>query len=54
MTLLLLIGTIFSLVTLVMLLAYFITGAKNNTLRYLAGAFGLVSGLLWLIRTFMR
>ena len=54
MTLLLLAGTIFAVLTLVLLAAYFITGAKNNTLRYLAGASGLIMALMWLIRTFMR
>ena len=54
MTLLLLAGTIFALLTLVLLAAYFITGAKNNTLRYLAGASGLIMATIWLIKTFMR
>ena len=54
MTLLLLACTIFAVLTLVLLAAYFITGAKNNTLRYLAGASGLIMALMWLIRTFMR
>lgn len=54
MTLFLLVSTIFAVLTLVFLAAFFITGGKNNTLRYLAGAFGLVSALFWLIRTFMR
>ena len=54
MTVLLLVGMIFSFVTLALLVAFFITGAKNQTLRYLAGGFGIVAGLLWLIRTLMR
>jgi hypothetical protein len=54
MTLLLIAGTIFAVLTLVLLAAYFITGAKNNNLRYLAGASGLIMALIWLIRTFMR
>ena len=54
MTLLLIAGTIFAALTLVLLAAYFITGAKNNTLRYLAGASGLIMALMWLIKTFIR
>jgi hypothetical protein len=54
MTLLLLAGTLFAAVTLVLLAAYFITGAKNNTLRYLAGASGILTALIWMIKSFMR
>ena len=54
MTILLILGTLFAFLTLVLLAAYFITGAKNNTLRYLAGASGIIMGLIWMIKTFMR
>lgn len=54
MPILLVLGTIFALITLVLLIAFFATGAKNNTLRYMAGGFGLASGLIWLIKTMMR
>ena len=54
MTLLLLLGTIFALITLVLIIAFLATGGKNNTLRYIAGGFGLASGLIWLIKTMMR
>ena len=54
MTVLLLLGTLFAALTLVLLAAYFITGAKNDTLRYLAAASGLTMGLIWMIKTFMR
>jgi hypothetical protein len=54
MTLLLLFGTIFAVLTLVLLAAFFITGAKNNTLRYLAGASAILMVLMWMLRTFMR
>jgi hypothetical protein len=54
MTVLLLLGTIFALLTLGLLIAYFVTGAKNNTLRYLAGASGLIMAFIWMIKTFMR
>jgi hypothetical protein len=54
MTLLLVAGTIFAVLTLILLAAFFITGGKNQKLRYLAGASGLIMVLIWLIRTFMR
>lgn len=54
MALFLIASTIFAALTLVFLLIYFITGAKNNTWRYLAGGFGLVTALLWMIKTLMR
>lgn len=54
MTLLLLAGTLFAVLTLVFLAAYFITGAKNNKLRYLAGASAIIMALVWMIKSFMR
>ena len=54
MTLLLILGTLFAALTLVLLAAYFITGAKNNTLRHLAGASALIMALVWMIKSFMR
>jgi hypothetical protein len=54
MTLLLIAGTLFAVLTLVLLVAYFITGARNNTLRYLAGASAIVMALIWMIKSFMR
>lgn len=54
MVIFLLLSTIFALLTLIFVIAFLVTGRKNNTLRYLAGGFGLISGLLWLIRTLMR
>jgi hypothetical protein len=54
MTLLLVAGTLFAAVTLILLAAYFITGAKNNTLRYLAGASAILMALMWMIKSFMR
>jgi hypothetical protein len=54
MALFLIASTLFALLTLVFLLAYFFTGRKNNTLRYLAGGFSILTSLLWLIRTLMR
>jgi hypothetical protein len=54
MTLLLLAGTILAALTLGLLLAYFITGGKNNTLRYLAGASAILTSLIWMIKSFMR
>jgi hypothetical protein len=54
MTLLLFAGTIFALLTLGLLIAYFATGAKNNQLRYLAGASAIIMALIWMIKSFMR
>jgi len=54
MTLLLLAGTLFAVLTLGLLVAYFATGAKNNKLRYLAGASAIVMALIWMIKSFMR
>jgi hypothetical protein len=54
MTLLLLAGTLFAVLTLGLLVAYFVTGAKNNKLRYLAGASAIVMALIWMIKSFMR
>ena len=54
MNLLLLLGTILAFVTLALLIAFFATGGKNQNLRYLAGGFGLATGLIWLIKTLMR
>ena len=54
MTMLLLLGTILAFVTLALVIAFLATGGKNQNLRYTAGAFGLVSGLIWLIKTMMR
>jgi hypothetical protein len=54
MTLLLLAGTLFAVLTLVLLAAFFITGGKNQKLRYLAGASAIIMSLIWMIRTFMR
>lgn len=54
MTLLLLAGTIFAALTLILLAAFFITGGKNQKLRYLAGASAIIMALIWLIRTLMR
>ena len=54
MTLLLIAGTIFAALALILLAAFFITGGKNQKLRYLASASVIIMALLWLIRTFMR
>jgi hypothetical protein len=54
MTLFLIASTLFAALTLVFVIAFLATGGKNNTLRYIAGGFGLLSGLMWLIRTLMR
>jgi hypothetical protein len=54
MTLLLIAGTLFAALTLVLLAAFFITGGKNQKLRYLAGASAIVMALIWMLRTFMR
>ncbi len=54
MALFLIVSTFFAVLTLVLLIAYFATGAKNNTFRYLAGASGILTSLLWLIKSFMR
>ena len=54
MTLLLILGTVFAFATLALLIAFFATGGKNHTFRYLAGGFGLATGLVWLIKTLMR
>jgi len=51
MALFLIVSTFFAVLTLVLLIAYFATGAKNNTLRYLAGASGILSSLMWLIKS---
>ena len=45
---------VFALLTLGLLAAFYITGAKNHTLRRYAGVFGILSALLWLLKTFMR
>jgi hypothetical protein len=54
MTLLLLAGTLFALLTLALLVAYFVTGARNNKLRYLAAASALIMVTIWMIKSFMR
>jgi hypothetical protein len=54
MPILLILGTIFALITLALIIMFLATGGKNNTLRYMAGGFGLASGLIWLIKTMMR
>ena len=54
MALFLIVSTFFAVLTLVMLIAYFATGAKNNTFRYLAGAFSILTALMWMIKSFMR
>lgn len=54
MTLFLLASTLFAVLTLVFLVAYFVTGAKNNNLRYAAGGFSILTALMWLIKTLMR
>ncbi len=54
MTLLLVAGTFFAALTLVLLAAFFITGGKNQKLRYLAGGSAIIMGLIWLIKTLMR
>jgi hypothetical protein len=54
MTILLMAGTLFAFVTLALLAAFFITGAKNNTLRYLAGASGILTAIIWMIKSFTR
>ncbi|HEX8920451.1 MAG TPA: hypothetical protein VF766_03170 [Pyrinomonadaceae bacterium] len=54
MTLLLIAGTLFAVLTLGLLIAYFATGAKNNRLRYLAGASALIMALIWIIKSSMR
>ncbi len=54
MTLLLIAGTFFAALTLVLLAAFFITGGKNQKFRYLAGGSAIIMGLIWLLRTLMR
>ena len=54
MTLLLLLGTILAFASLALVIAFLATGGKNQKLRYLAGGFGLATGLVWLIKTLMR
>lgn len=54
MILLLIAGTLFAFLTLVLLIAFFATGRNNNTLRYLAGASSILTALLWMIKSFMR
>ena len=54
MTLLLIAGTLFAVLTLVFLAAFFITGGKNQKLRYLAGASAIIMSMIWMIKTFMR
>lgn len=54
MTLLLIAGTLFAALTLALLAAFFITGGKNNTLRYLAGASSILTALIWIIKSTMR
>ena len=53
--LLLLIGSLlFSVLTLVLLAVYFITGAKRMVLARIAGACGILASLLWIIQSRMR
>jgi succinate-acetate transporter protein len=54
MLFLLIISLTFSVVTLILLAVYFITGAKNTPLMRVAGACGIVSSLLWIIQSRMR
>ena len=54
MPILLVLGTVLALITLVLVIMFLATGAKNNTLRYMAGGFGLATSLIWLIKTMMR
>ena len=52
---LLLIGSlIFSVLTLVLLAVYFITGGKKLILMRLAGACGILASLFWIIQSRMR
>ena len=54
MPLLLILGTIFAFITLALVIAFLATGGKNQQLRYIAGGFGIATGLIWLIKTLMR
>ncbi|HEY0404266.1 MAG TPA: LPXTG cell wall anchor domain-containing protein [Pyrinomonadaceae bacterium] len=49
--LLLLGGMLCSALTLVLLAAYFITGAKKTILMRLAGASAILASLLWIYRS---
>jgi hypothetical protein len=48
--LLLLGGMLFPLLALILLAAYFITGAKKTILMRLAGASAIVASLIWILR----
>ena len=53
--LLLLIGSLlFSVLALVLLAAYFITGGKKMILARCAGACGILASLLWIIQSRMH
>jgi hypothetical protein len=49
--LLLLGGMLFSSLALILLLAYFITGAKKTILMRLAGASAIIASLIWILRS---
>ena len=44
-------GTLFSLIALILLAAYLITGAKKTVLMRLAGAAAIVASLIWMLRS---
>ncbi|HEX8890660.1 MAG TPA: hypothetical protein VF779_16025 [Pyrinomonadaceae bacterium] len=54
MILLLILSLICSLLTLVLLAVYFITGGKKTILMRIAGACGIAASLLWIIQSRMR
>lgn len=44
-------GMLFSTLALLLLLIYFITGAKKTILMRLAGASAILASLIWIFRT---
>jgi hypothetical protein len=52
---LLLIGSLIcSVLTLILLAVYFITGAKKTILMRIAGACGILASFLWIMQSRMR
>ena len=47
-------GMLFSALALILLAAYFITGAKKTILMRLAGASAIVASLIWILRSNAR
>lgn len=43
-------GMLFSALALILLAAYFITGAKKTILMRLAGASAILASLIWILR----